>query len=172
MKLDKYLSAVLDAQLRIAAALEAIVESQGIVAGTTSPPDENPDDDLGDDDDLDDGLGDDDDPDDGLGDDDDDPDAEPAPRSKKKSKKKASKKKASKKKAKKKCVGRQASEAGSEYTADEVREKLKDVQITTGSAAQPKSILKKNGASTFGQLQVGRYDNVVEACNKILDQYE
>ena len=177
--IDKFLKAALEALTRIAVALEAIVESQGIVAGTTPPPPETsqsqlaldaPDDDDDDLDDLDDP-----DDDDDLGDDDDLDDDEPAPHRisvpKTKKKKKASAKKA-KKKAKKKRVGKPTKEAESQFTADEVRERLKDVQINTGSAAKAKAILKKNGASTFGQLGVGRYDQVVAECDEINDEYE
>ncbi len=115
--------------------------------------------------------------DDGLDDpddmDDESLDDEPAPpAAKKKKKKAAAAKKAAKKKTKKKRVGKPAAEEESEFTADEVRARLKDVQINTGSAAKAKAILKKNGASTFGQLQVGRYDQVVTECDAINDEYE
>ncbi len=91
---------------------------------------------------------------------------EPAPV--KKTKKKAAKK-AKKKTAKKSRVGKKSAPPESDYTADEVRGKLKDLQMATGSAAQAKSILKKNGASTFGQLKVNRYDRVVAAVDKLLE---
>ncbi len=181
--IDKFLKAALEALNRIAVSLEAIVKSQGIVAGTTLPPTANspqvelalvssdgletlddlndPDDDLDELDDPDD--------DDGLGDDDDDLDEDP-PASKKK-KKKASAKRAAKKAKKKKVIGKKTTPE-SEFTADEVRARLKDVQINTGSAAKAKSILKKNGASTFGGLSVGRYDQVVLECDAINDEYE
>ena len=148
---------------RIALALEAIVKSQGIVAETVAPKpavqqdlplDPSDDDNLDEieeeedldeleDDNLDDDL------------DDDLDDGPPAPR-----KKKSSKKKAKKKTLKKTRIGTE-DVATSEYTADEVRAKLKDLQLATGSAARAKSIMKKHGASTFGQLKVGRYDAVV-----------
>lgn len=170
--IDKFLKAALDALTRIAVSLEAIVKSQGIVAGTEPPlgkaqvelaldpdPDPDPDEDLGELDDPDD--------DDDLGDDD-DLNEDPPERKKKK---KASVKKGAKKKAKKKRVGK-ANDPVSEFTADEVRARLKDVQVNTGSAAEAKAILKKNGASTFGQLNVGRYDQVVQECDAINDEYE
>ncbi len=170
MTFDKFLSTFLDTLIRIAVAIEAIVESQGIVAGTRAPaPHEDQgelaldDDDLGDDDLGDDDLGDDD-----LGDDDLDDDP---PVTKKKSKKKSVGKK-KKKGAKKKSVGKKTAEATSDFTSDEVRGFLKEVQICTGSAAEAKSILKKNGASTFGQLQIGRYNETVAACKLITDEYE
>jgi len=160
---------------RIAIALEAIVESQGIVAGTIPPaphddaqeeldldPEEEEEEldeleeeeeDLSEmeEEELDDDLDD-----DGLED-----EAPPArPIRGRKKKKKVAKKKAKKKVQKKTRVGKPTVEE-SEYTADEVRAKLKDLQLATGSAARAKSILKKHGASTFGQLSVGRYDAVV-----------
>jgi len=161
MTIDKLIATFLTTQERIAAAIEALVASQGIVMGTAVPLNDDDqqelalgDDKLGDDDLGDDDLGDDDLGDDDLGDD------EPEPPKKK-----------AKKKAKKKSVGKKAV-VTSDFTDDEVRGFLKDVQLATGSAAQSKSILKANSASTFGQLQIGRYNETVAACKKILDEYE
>ncbi len=152
---------------RIATALEAIVESQGIVAGTKPPaPHDNGQEELDLDPEPEEELEEEEEDlsdmeeeelDDGLDDGDELEDEPPLPRRKTKKK---SKKKAKKKVQKKTRVGKTTAEA-SEYTADEVRAKLKDLQLATGSAARAKSILKKHGASTFGQLSVGRYDAVV-----------
>lgn len=174
MTLDKFLSTIAESQARIAAALEALVQSQGLVPAELLAVDPIPDDDdldeeveddtgvdeldeeeLEEEDDLEDDL-------------DLDDDLEDEPPAKKKTKKVAAKKKAKKKTAKKSQVGK-SDAPKSKYTADEVRGRLKDLQIATGSAAQAKSILKKNGASTFGQLVVGRYDQVVRECNKLLE---
>ena len=158
--------------LRIAVALEAIVESQGIVAGTVrhgtyepQEPQEELDLDVDDDDDDLDDMNDDD-LDDDL--DDDDLDDEPAPVAKKKKKKKTAKRKAKKKTQKKTQIGKDDNPK-SKYSADEVREKMKDLQLATGSAAQVKSILKRHGASTFGQLDVSKYDKVVADVEKLLE---
>ena len=173
MTIDRAVSNMLESLNRIAEALEAIVESQGIVTGTLPPAETQPEtkqpdlplDNEDEDDDLSDM--DDDETDDDLGDDDDE-DLEDEDEPSRKKKKPPAKKK--KKSAKKKKIGREP-EVTSEYSAEDVREALKNVQIATGSAAQPKSILKKNGASTFGQLQVGRYDQVIAACEKLLEEY-
>ena len=152
---------------RIAAALEAMAESQGLVTEAPTPQQQLPlepapepkpkpapvedDEDLSDfdDDDLEDDLAVDDEP-------------EPAP----KPKKKAGKKKA----AKKKKVGKKKVE--SEHSEADVREKLKELQITTGDARLPKSILKRNGASTLKQLDEGKRSNVIAEIDAELAQYE
>ena len=167
---------------RIAVSLEAIVESQGIVAAQLKSVIRKPQQELPLDDDLeeefeeeeleDDDLSEmeDEDLDDDLGDDELEEEEEtPPPARKKRGKKKAKKKAVAKKKTTKKTRVGKRDTKGSRYTADEVRGKLKDLQIATGSAAQAKSILKKNGASTFGQLQVGRYNQVVAAVDALLE---
>ena len=81
-------------------------------------------------------------------------------------KKKAGRKKA----AKKKKVGKKKVE--SEHSEADVREKLKELQITTGDARLPKSILKRNGASTLKQLDEGKRSNVIAEIDAELAQYE
>jgi hypothetical protein len=186
MTLDKFLTIIAESQARIAVALEALVESQGLVleqpvaaplpsvinSGTEDDDtldleeeleeeeledeleeEELEEEELDDDLDLEDEL----------------EEEEEPPARKKKTKKKAAKKKTAKKKAVKKTRVGKEDTAKSQYTADEVRSRLKDLALATGSAAQAKSILKKNGASTFGQLVVGRYDQVVAAIDKLLE---
>jgi hypothetical protein len=154
---------------RIAIAIEAIVESQGIVAGTIAPkpaakpkpkPKPEPSQEaLFDDDNLDDF----DEPD--L---EDDLDVEDVPAAPKKVKKKPAKKK-KKKAATKTKVGTDDETFVSE---DDVREKLKALQITSGDARMPKSILKRNGASTLKQLEEGKRGNVIAEIDAELAKYE
>ncbi len=170
MTVDKALSTLLETLDRIATSLEALVDSQGIVAGTVAPrPHDDPQGDLLDaepEDDLEeepeeiDDLDEEEEP--------DDLDEEPEPVKKKKTAKKKSKKKT----AKKTRVGKPTADVTSKHSADEVRKKLQDLQLTTGSKAQPMSILKQHGASTFGQLAVAHYDRAVADIDKILDEYE
>ena len=99
--------------------------------------------------------------------------APPPPAAKKKTKKKVAKKAPAKKKATK------VTQVGSDDTAtadgidpDAVRGKLKDLQLKTGSAAEPKSVLKAFGASTFGQLPEAKYAAAIAAVDKKLAEYE
>lgn len=57
--------------------------------------------------------------------------------------------------------------ANSEYTKDQVREALQDLQKAT-SAAKAKSILKEAGASTLGQLPEEKYHVVMEQVAKAM----
>ena len=153
---------------RIAAALEALVDNQGIVRMIVDEPQRQlplvepapepkakpapvEDEDLSDfdDDDLEDDLA-----------------VEDEPVSALVPKKKAGRKKA----AKKKKVGKKKVE--SEHSEADVREKLKELQITTGDARLPKSILKRNGASTLKQLDEGKRSNVIAEIDAELAQYE
>jgi DNA repair exonuclease SbcCD ATPase subunit len=191
MSLDKLLLQLLEAQQRIAAALEALVENQGIVP---EPSQDLPGDDDASVDDLDeeefeeleeeleeleeeleeeeleDDLDELEEEEEELEEEEEELDEEPPAASKKKTKKKAAKKapRAKKTTKKKSKIGKSHAKS-SKYTADEVRGKLKDLQLATGSAAQAKSILKKNGASTFGQLKPARYDHVVTEVDKLLE---
>lgn len=160
---------------RIATALEALVDNQGLVRMIVDEPQQqlplepapkrkakslnaeppvkigDEDEDLSDfdDDDLEDDLA---------------VEDEPAPAPK--PKKKAGKKKA----AKKKAVGKKKVE--SEFSEDDVREKLKELQISSGDARLPKSILKRNGASTLKQLDEHKRGQVIAEIDAELDQYE
>lgn len=172
MTVDKFLTALLALGERVASSLEAIVESQGIVAETIEPPTKTartkpaavvPSDDDDDLSEFDDPEGDGDD----LGGDDDDLDEDPPPASKKKTTKKSAKKKTSKKK---KTVGKKA--ATSEFSEEDVREKLQELQLCTGDARLPKSVLKKHGASTLGGLDEAKRGKVIADLQSEIDQYE
>jgi outer membrane biosynthesis protein TonB len=157
---------------RIAAALEALVEKEGIVLVAPEPqqqlpltpaPEPKP---VVEDDDLDDF----DEPD--LEDDLADIEDEPAPPPKKKAKKKAAKKKAPAKKKRAAKPTQVGSDDESEFSEGDVREKLKELQLTSGDARLPKSILKRNGASTLKGLDAGKRGNVIAEIDAELEQFE
>ncbi len=89
---------------------------------------------------------------------------EPTPASRAPTKKK---KKATKKGETQTQVGTPDDDGG--ITKEEVRAALQSVQKAT-TPAQAKSILKAEGATTIGNLAASKYANVIEACNKILDE--
>jgi len=75
------------------------------------------------------------------------------------------------KKTGKKKVGRPRKKR-SVKTEEEVRELLKELQLCTGDARQPKSILKKYGASNMNQLDEAKYDDICAELQDEIDQYE
>lgn len=160
--------------VRIAVALELLNESRGLVQAVASsgtgilkavqtelslPPAD--DDDLSEfDDDEDDDLDEDDTPDSNS----DEPEAPP-----KKKRGRPAKAKPVKNTTKTTTVG--SPDKGSDIDADTVRGKLKDLQLKSGSAAEPKSVLKSFGASTFGQLPESKYAAAIAVVDKKLAEW-
>jgi len=128
---------------RIATALEAIVESQGIVAGTRPPAPHDDQKELP---------------------------LEPAAEEKQDAEKKPAKKKGKKKKGKKKneiVVGKTDDEVP-EWDLPGIRGKLHELQEAENQAAV-KSALKKFGASTLGQVDAKKYAQLAEHIDGLLD---
>jgi hypothetical protein len=56
-----------------------------------------------------------------------------------------------------------------DYTKEMVRAKLQELQKAT-TPAQAKSILKSHGASTIGNLPASKYKQVIDECDKKLEE--
>lgn len=149
MTIEEVLSRLAMNTGRIAAALEALVESQGIVSSDT--PSSNRD----------------------LFDDDDEPEVEkPKPAAKKKTKKKTSKKK---KVANKTKVGKDDDDDDGTNVPltieDDVRPVLKKMREEISHAAV-KSLLKKYGASTLKDLKPKQYAAVIAEAKDEIGDYD
>jgi hypothetical protein len=81
---------------------------------------------------------------------------------------KAPPKKSSTKKSAEKRIGTE-DVADPDYTKEMVRAKLQELQKAT-TPAQAKSILKSHGASTIGNLPASKYKQVIDECDKKLEE--